>query len=69
MMTGKGKDRAQGLAERSINTSIVPPTENSQDPPEHDDYSDGTRSLIGNDQREGLEKTDPGDPKSNHNEP
>jgi hypothetical protein len=59
-MAGKGDDRAQGLAEQSLNTSVVPSTQSSPDHSEQGGPSAGNRSLIGNDQRKGLERTDPG---------
>ncbi len=52
-----GKDETEGLAERSLNTSVAPPGRNSPGQPE-----DGGRSPAGNDQREGLEKTSPDRP-------
>ena len=58
-MPGKGEDRAQGLAEQSVNTSIVHPGQNSPDRAEPGDRSAGNRRLTENDQQEGLEKTDP----------
>jgi len=61
-MTGKGEDRAEGLAEQSLNTSIVHPTQSSPDHQEHGDHTQSNRSLTGNDQREGLEGTDPDRP-------
>jgi hypothetical protein len=63
-MTGKGEDRAKGLAEQSVNTSIVHPGQSSPDRPEQGDGSASNRQLTDNDQREGLEKTrDPGHPR------
>ena len=64
-MSDKDKERAQGLAEQSVNTSIVHPSQSSPDRAEQGDRSAGNRSLTGNDQREGLEKTDPNTPKAN----
>ncbi len=61
-MPGKGEDRTQGLAEQSVNTSIVHPSQSSPDHAEQGDRSMGNRSLTGNDQRKGLEKTDPDAP-------
>jgi hypothetical protein len=63
-MSGKGEDRTEGLAERSVNTSIVHPTQSGRDDPEQGDDSAGSRALTDNDQREGLEKTDPDVPKA-----
>ncbi len=62
-MAGKGEDRAEGLAERSVNTSIVHPSQSSPDHQEQGDRSAGNRTLTENQQREGPEKTDPGRPK------
>ena len=61
-MAGKGDEHAEGLAEQSLNTSIVHPT---QDGSGHGAGSAGDRTLTENDQRKGLEKTDPADPHSN----
>jgi hypothetical protein len=63
-MAGKAEDRAQGLAERSVNTSIVHPTEGNPDRRIRDGRSASDRHLTENDQREGMEKTDPGNPKA-----
>lgn len=60
-MAGKGDERSEGLAEQSLNTSIVHPTQDSSG---HGARSAGDRTLTGNDQRKGLEKTDPADPHS-----
>ncbi|KFG70074.1 hypothetical protein JH26_06725 [Microvirga sp. BSC39] len=65
-MSGKGEDHAQGLAEQSVNTSIVHPSESSPDHAERGDRSRGNRSLTENDQRKGLEKTDSTAPGSNN---
>jgi hypothetical protein len=64
-MSGKGEDRAQGLAEQSVNTSIVHPGQGGRDHAKQDDGSIGNRSLAENDQRKGLEKTDPDTQESN----
>ena len=64
VMAGKGEDHAQGLAERSVNTSIVHPTEGNPDRRIRDGRSASDRHLTENDQREGMEKTDPGNPKA-----
>ena len=56
-MPGKGDDGAEGLAEQSVNTSIVHPGQGGRGDAEQGDRSAGNRSLTGNDQREGLEKT------------
>ncbi len=53
VMREKDADHTQGLAERSLNTSIVPPSQTGTDHQEQ-----GDRILTENDQREGLEKTD-----------
>jgi hypothetical protein len=63
-MAGKGEDRDQGLAEQSLNTSIVHPSESHPDHAKPGDRSAGNRSLTANDQREGLEQTDPESPKA-----
>ena len=63
-MPDKGDDRSQGLAEQSLNTSIVHPDQSSPDHPEQDDRSAGNRSLTEDDQRKGLEKTDPDAPNA-----
>ena len=58
-MAGKGDDHSEGLAEQSLNTSIVPPQGNSV----HPNPSAGDRTLTENDQRKGPERTDAADPK------
>lgn len=63
VMAGKGEDHAQGLAERSVNTSIVHPSQSSPDHQEQGDRTASDRALTENQQREGLEKTDPDQPK------
>ena len=65
-MPGKGKDGAQGLAEQSVNTSIVHPDESSPDRAGPGDRSAGNRRLTENDQRKGLERTDPDAPQPEH---
>lgn len=62
-MAGKGEDHAQGLAERSVNTSIVHPDQSGPDHQEQGDRTASDRVLTENQQREGLEKTDPDRPK------
>ena len=57
-MPGKGEDRAQGLAEQSVNTSIVHPGQGGRHPAGQGDGSSATRSLTGNDQRKGLKRID-----------
>ena len=63
-MAGKAEDHTQGLAERSLNTSIVHPSEDNPDRRIRDDRSASDRRLTENDQREGLEKADRGNPKA-----
>jgi hypothetical protein len=63
-MAGKAEEHAQGLAERSVNTSIVPPVESNSHHRVRDDRSASGRHLNENDQREGLEKTDSGNAKA-----
>jgi len=63
-MAAATEDRTEGLAERSLNTSIVPPAEGSRNGPGQDS-SPGQRSSAGNDQRKGLEQASP---KSPHHE-
>jgi len=62
-MTGKGEDHAQGLAERSVNTSVVHPSQSNPDHEEQGDRSASNRVLTENQQREGLEKNDSDRPK------
>ena len=62
-MTGKGEDRAKGLAEQSVNTSVVHPSQSTPDHQEHGDRMQSNRQLTENDQRKGLDKTDPDRPK------
>jgi hypothetical protein len=61
-MPGKREDQAQGLAEQSLNTSIVHPDQGGR--AEQGERSAGHRSLTGNDQRKGLEKTDADAPEA-----
>ncbi|MBM6579614.1 hypothetical protein ILT44_05420 [Microvirga sp. BT689] len=63
-MPRKGRDQGQGLAEQSLNTSIVHPGRSGSDHAASGKGSAGSRSLSGNDQRKGLEKTDPDAPKA-----
>jgi hypothetical protein len=63
-VSGKGEDRAEGLAEQSVNTSIVHPGQGGRGHAEQDERSAGNRNLTGNDQREGLERTDPDAPQT-----
>ena len=51
-MAGSDDERAKGLAERSLNTSVAPAGRPGRS-------GDGGRSSTGNDQREGLDKTAP----------
>jgi hypothetical protein len=62
-MPGKGEDRTEGLAEQSLNTSVVHPSQSSPDHQEHGDRTQSNRSITGNDQRKGLDGTDPDRPK------
>lgn len=64
-MAGKDKDHAQGLAERSVNTSIVHPGQSHPDHQEQGDPTASDRILTENQQREGLEKTDSDRPRPN----
>lgn len=58
LMSDKTEDRDRGLAERSVNTSIVPPTEDNPGPRIRNDRSAPDRRLEENGQREGLERTE-----------
>jgi hypothetical protein len=58
-MAGKPDDHAQGLAERSVNTSIVPPTSENSGHRPRDEGSASERRANRNEQREGMERTDP----------
>ena len=58
-MVGKGEDRTKGLAEQSLNTSVVHPGQSAPDHPEEGDHTQSNRRLTGNDQREGMEKANP----------
>ncbi|RDI57347.1 hypothetical protein [Microvirga subterranea] len=63
-MIGKDLDRTEGLAEQSLNTSIVHPGQSSPDHEEPSDGSRSNRSITGNDQRKGFGQSDapkPGD--------
>ena len=66
VMPGKGEGRAKGLAEQSLNTSIVHPDQSGPDQPEQGDRAAGSRSLTENDQRKGLEKTAADAPRSDN---
>ncbi|WP_262029993.1 hypothetical protein [Microvirga sp. Mcv34] len=57
-MSDKTEDRDRGLAERSVNTSIVPPTEDNPGHRIRNDRSAPDRRLEENGQREGLERTE-----------
>lgn len=48
----EGKDQTEGLAQQSLNTSVVQPGQGGAGGPGH-----GDRGLTGNDQRRGLEKS------------
>ena len=52
----KDPDHARGLAERSVNTSIVPPNDSR---PSRGAPADGSRVVTGNDQRKGSDNADP----------
>ncbi len=56
---GKDADHADGLAERSVNTSIVHPGQGAS----NHQKGNGDRTLTDNQQREGLEKSVHADPK------
>jgi hypothetical protein len=56
-MADRSDDHDRGLAERSVNTSIVPPRQDSSAPRKQGDRAAGER-IPENEQREGLEKTD-----------
>lgn len=58
-MTDKDADRTRGLAEQSLNTSIVHPGLST---PDHQEQGD--RIIAGNDQRKGLGKTDADRPQT-----
>ena len=58
------EDHARGLAERSVNTSIVHPSESRPDVRKQGAPPGGARIVTDNDQREGLEKLDPATTKS-----
>ena len=57
-VSGKADDRDRGLAERSVNTSIVPPTEDNSGHRIRNDRSAADRRLDENDQREGMDRTE-----------
>jgi hypothetical protein len=57
-MSRKAEDRTRGLAERSLNTSIVPPTEGNSGHRIRNDRFASDRRLENNDQREGMDKTE-----------
>lgn len=57
-MAGKGEDHAQGLAERSLNTSVVHPSQGRPAHPEQGDQTATSHTLPENEQREGVEKAD-----------
>lgn len=64
-MAQKDEDHAHGLAERSLNTSIVHSSRSSPHT-----YEQGDRILPENHQREGMEKSDPDRKRSsNRHEP
>jgi hypothetical protein len=60
-MGGKhNDDGSEGLAEQSVNTSNVPPTDANPHRQDQGDSSSGGRKLSENDQRKGMEKTEGG---------
>lgn len=62
-MADKDPDRKKGLAEQSLNTSIVHPSQSDPDHQEQGDRTQSNRSITGNDQRKGLGKADADRPK------
>jgi hypothetical protein len=62
-MAGKAEEHASDLAERSVSTSIVHPTQANSDRRHRDGRFASDRRLNENDQREGMEKADPGRPR------
>ena len=56
----EGKDQTEGLAQQSLNTSVVQPGQGGAGGPGH-----GDRGLTGNDQRKGLEKAGQNRPEEN----
>jgi hypothetical protein len=63
-MAGKAEEHASDLAEQSVNTSIVHPTQANSDRRHRDGRFASDRRLNENDQREGMEKTDPERPRA-----
>ncbi len=59
VMVGKGEDCTQGLAERSLNTSIVHPDHRHSEREQQKQGSASNRVLPDNQQREGIEKAIP----------
>ncbi|WP_457093666.1 hypothetical protein [Microvirga sp. P5_D2] len=55
-MGGKRSDDDKGLAEQSLGTSNVPPTDANPHRQDQGDGSSGGRQLRKNDQRKGMEK-------------
>lgn len=60
VMGGKRSDEDKGLAEQSLGTSNVPPTDANPHRQDQGDGSTGGRRLNGNDQRKGIEKAEDG---------
>lgn len=58
-MPRKDEDHAQGLAERSVNTSIVQPAPGDTPGRRPGEEPAGDRILTENQQREGMEKAAP----------
>jgi len=63
-MPDKAEDRTPGLAEQSVNTSIVHPGQGGRGQAEQGDRSAGDRRLTENDQRKGLDRTNPDTPRN-----
>ncbi|WP_154661139.1 hypothetical protein [Microvirga lotononidis] len=57
-MSGKSEGRDRGLAERSVNTSVAPPTEGNSGHRIRNEGSSADRRLEENDQRKGLDRTE-----------
>jgi hypothetical protein len=56
-MGGKRSNGEKGLAEQSLNTSNVPPTEANPHRQDQGSGASGGRQLSKNDQRKGMEKS------------
>lgn len=61
-MNGKRSNESKGLAEQSLNTSNVPPTDANPHHQGQQDGASGGRRLSENDQRKGMEKSGSGKP-------